>query len=406
MSFDIARAVTETFGSRTPLLDRILSYLYFADVTVVEQSTADAWGSGVTVLGLKGQADTGPGVVLAGALPTLRVFPASPRDIPEAGGHPRDLSRFVDLLARVFALSVLDPGGPRARLGLVAYRPDPVAEALHDLPGSSFFSGMDWLLSGPTGLEPTPASSDVAVIEVRLSIGPRRGQRHRFRNVVSVRARTPRTDPAFPIRALQDLSDLVVRGHADILDLEPCAGSDLLAPSQVDVVLGVLREPLPLPESWQTLAETRPTVRLGAWSEVIGTVLGLSRGLGKAVAAAWTATGSASPEPPVRLVALGGACDDCSVFFAADLPRLDPRGRERVREALDAAIAEVRDSGDPNPIGPCVIRWPAFPHLLDARTFAMGPTEDRVLEDPAAAARLAADAYVEAVSRLIRDRVS
>ncbi len=403
MSFDVARAVTETFGSRTPLLDRILSYLYFADVTVVEQSTADAWGSGVTVIGLKGQAESGPGVVLAGALPTLRVFPASPRDIPEAGGHPRDLVRLVDLLARVFALSVVDPDALGARLALVAYRPDPVAEALQDLVGSPLFSGMDWLLSGAAGLQPTPPSSDVAVIEVRFSSGPLRGPRHRFRNVVSVRARTPRTDPAFPIRALQDLSDLVARGHADILDLEPCAGSDLLAPSRVDAVLGVIREPLPLPEAWRTLAETRPIVRLGAWSDAIRTVLDLSRGLGSPVSAAWTATGSASPEPPVRLVAFCGACDVGSAFFAADLPRLDPQGRERVREALEDAIAEVRDSGDPNPIGHCVIRWPAFSPPRDARTLAMGPIEDQVLEDPAAAARLAAEVYVEVLSRLLRE---
>ncbi len=405
MSFDIARAVTETFGSRTALLDRILSYLYFADVAVVEQSTADAWGSGVTVIGLKGQAESGPGVVLAGPLPTLRVFPEAPSALPDAGAHPRDLVRLVDLLARVSALSVLDPEALGARLALVAYRPDPVAEALHDLAHSPFFSGMDWVLSGPTGLEPTRPSFDVAVIEVRLPGGPRRAPRHRFRNVVSVRARTPRTDPAFPVRALQDLSDLAARGHADILDLEPCAGSDLLAPSQVDAVLGVIREPLSLPEPWEVLAETRPTVRLGAWSEVIGTVLDLSHGLETAVSAAWTAAGAISPAAPVRLVAIRGAGDDGSVFFAADLPPcLDSPGRERVREALDAAITQVRDSGHPNPVGPCTTRWPAFPPPRDARTFTMGPIEDRVWEDPAATARLAADAYVEVLSRLLRER--
>ncbi len=404
MSFDIARAIAETFGSRTLLLNRILSYLYFADVTVVEQSTADAWGSGVTVIGLKGEVEGGPGLVLAGSLPTLRVFPASPLEIAEVGGHPRDLFRLVDLLARVFALSILDPGQRQARLGLLAYRPDPVAEALHDLAVSPFFAGMDWLLSAPTGLEPRPLASDAVVIETHLSSGARRGPAHRFRNVVSACARASEADPAFPFLALQDLADLVAGGHATILDLEPCAGSDLLAPTEVDVVLGVIREPLLLPETWRVLPETCPTVRLGPWQEVVQTVLDLSRGLGSAVRSAWTATGSPPPEPPVRLVALRGTCDDCSVFFAADLPRLDPPGRERVRETLDAAVARVRDSAHPGMVGPCLVRWPAFSPSAGVRTFAMGPTVDEVARDPAAAARRAAEAYVDAVSGLLGGR--
>lgn len=404
VSFDIARAVTETFGSRTPLLDRILSYLYFADVTVVEQSTADAWGSGVTVIGLKGEAEGAPGLVLAGCLPTLRLFPGSPRDIDDAGGHPRDLYRLVDLLARVFALSILDPGQHQARLGLLAYRPDPVAEALHDLAVSPFFAGMDWLLSAPTGLEPGPLASDVVVVEARLSSGGRRGPAHRFRNVVSARARASDADPAFPFSALQDLADLVTRGHATVLDLEPCAGSDFLAPAEVDVVLGVIREPLLLPETWRVLPETRPTVRLGPWLEVVRTVLDLSEGLGSAVKSAWTATGSPPPEPPVRLVALRGTCDDCSVFLAADLPRLDPPGRERVRGTLDTAIAGARDSACRGMVGPSIVRWPAFSPSGDVRALAMGPIVDEVWQDPVAAARRAADAYVEAVSGLLRGR--
>lgn len=401
MSFDIARAVTETFGSRTPLLDRILSYLYFADVTVVEQSTADAWGIGVTVIGLKGQAESGPGVVLAGALPTLRVFPQVPSALPDAGGHPRDLVRLVDLLARVLAMSVLDPDALGARLALVAYRPDPVAAGLRDL-SSSFASGMDWLLSAPVGLEPKPLSSDVVFTEVHLSGGPRQRPRRRVRNVVSARAQTPRYDPAFPLRVLWDLRGLVDRGHVEVLDLDPCAGSDLLAPCRVDVVLGVIREPPELPDPWRTLADTRPTVRIGSWSEVIGTVLDLSVALGGEVTAAWNGAGLAPPEPPIRLVALRGSSDDCSAFFAADVPRLDPRGHERVRERLEGVVASFQASTHGVAPRHSLVEGPVLPGA--GRVFAMGPFEDRVLEDPAAAARLAAEAYVEALSRLVRER--
>lgn len=400
VSFDIARAVSETFGSRTPLLDRVLSYLFFADVAVVEQSTADEWGSGVTLIGLKGRAEYETGLVLAGAIPTLAFFPESPQALAETQAHPRDLHRLVDLLARVFALSVLDPDTIHARLALVAYRPDPVAEALRDLPTSPLCVGMHWVLSGPVGLDPLPRAAIPLIVDVRLSGGPTRGPRHRIRNVVAVRARTSRYDPLFPLQALSDLRDLQERGDAEVLDLEPCLGSDLLAPAQVEAILGAIREPLPLPHPWQTLPNTRSSVRLGTWSESLRVILEVFHRVRDEVIAESRRLGMPTPETPVRLVALRGTSDDWSASFIVDLR--DAAGLDRFSAAVETTLSSIQPPSRSVLSGSLRVGGPVLSH--PGRVVEMGPLEDDVLADPAGAARRAADAYVKVVSRLIAER--
>lgn len=394
VSFDISRAVIETFGSRTPFLDRVLSYLYFADVAVIEQSTADEWGSGETIIGLKGDAESATGLVLAGSLPTLRTFPQSPSAVLDAGGHPQDLVRLVDLLARVQALSVMDPDASGVRLVLLAYRPDPVASSLRDFASSPISRRLDWLLSCPVGLEPRPIMSSVVLVEIQMSGGGFRTSGRRVRNVVSVCAKVSRYDPAFPLRALRDLYMLSDSGHVEVLDLEPCLGSDLLAPSRIEAVLGVLRDPLALPGSWRVLPETRPAVRLGTWAQVLGALLDLTDALSCEVLAAWTRVGHHPSNHPVRLVALRGTSDDCQALLAADIPTLDSRLVER----LESVFAECRPTAlKAHHIEVRVLPW-------EGKLFAMGPLVEQVWEDPAATARKAAEAYVKALASWIWER--
>ncbi len=393
VSFDVARAVTETFGSRTPLLDRVLSYLYFAEVAVIEQSTADAWGSGVTIIGLKGQTESRPRLVLAGALPTLQVFPSSHASLPEHGAHPRDLSRLVDLFARVHAISVVTPDACAGSIALVAYRPDPVATGLRDYPSSR---ETVWLLSAPVGLQPRPVASEVLQLEVHIAGPPPRRPRARVRNVVSARAKTHRYDPDFPVQALWDLRRLVENGQAEVLDLEPCTGSDLLAPARVQAVLGVFSEPLALPEAWQVLPETRPTVRLGAWSVVIEALTRVAAALSEAIFATWKAAGLPPPEGPSRLVALRGPSDDCLACFVVEVPK---QSTLEVREGLDALLARLK--GPPGVHITLDIAGRALPEA--DRIFVMGPLEEQVWDVPEEAARTAAAAYVDVLSRLLRE---
>ena len=138
MGFDIIRAASEALASRLPFLDRLLSYLYFADLAVLEQSTWDDLGRGVTVLGRKGPQRPGAGVVLAAPLPRASSLAGLPPGSP-------DVVRAGTLLAMAWAVASL-PEETRFPVTLVAARPDPLG------------NGLRWVLGG----EPTPGVAAIA----------------------------------------------------------------------------------------------------------------------------------------------------------------------------------------------------------------------------------------------------
>ena len=115
MGFDVARAALEAFQSRLPFLDRLLSYLYFADLDVLEESTWDEFGHGVTVLGRRGPDVAGRGVIVAAPLPRAGTLAGLPPDSP-------DCHRAGTLLALAWAVASLEDAELCAPVTLVAAR--------------------------------------------------------------------------------------------------------------------------------------------------------------------------------------------------------------------------------------------------------------------------------------------
>ncbi|NOZ02789.1 MAG: hypothetical protein GXP54_13000 [Deltaproteobacteria bacterium] len=169
MGFDITRAISETFGNRATLLDRILSYLYFADVRVIEQSTSDEYGSGVSILGSKGNGDPEAGLLLACPLPTLPYLSRDAAEVVKEGGHELDLARYVDIMAKTWALSELDADSMNGPVALLAYRPDPLALSLRRMAEEGRCGASSALVFAPIGIEARPASCGLAICAVNLS---------------------------------------------------------------------------------------------------------------------------------------------------------------------------------------------------------------------------------------------
>lgn len=338
VGFDITRAISESFGSRSPLLDRVLSYLYFADVTVIEQSTCDDYGSGVSILGFKGNNPGPGGMVLGCPLPTVGRLERDPATLTASGGHPLDLARFVDLMAKIWALSELEGASLPWPVSLVAYRPDPVSLSFLSLIGDGLVTGDKALVFSPTGHEPRPAKSGFALLSLSLSTRAGRRPGRPVMDVASVRIGAPLNQApgnGFVVQALRHLLGMTRDGLVELLDLAPVAGSDLASPGHLDVDLGLMAREVNLPDGWVVRDPSRSSVRLGVWSVVLPAVVTVVDGLAATVNDTWTARDAPPPATPVRILSMDGSTDDAELLLAVPLPPGDAAETEALLKALN-----------------------------------------------------------------------
>ncbi|MBM4395556.1 MAG: hypothetical protein FJ087_07695 [Deltaproteobacteria bacterium] len=389
MGFDVTRAVVETLGSRTSVLDRIVSYMYFSDLSVVEQSTWDEFGSGESVLGSRPGGD-GPGVVLCTALPQARNLP-----FPDPGATPAqalDLARLVDVLAQVKAVSELDPAALSGPVHLVAYRPDPIGASLRSVLESAGALGGTCLAFAPTGAAPVRVPHGLVVLHADVPSPPRRALRAPAREVVRVAVDGPGETA---LRLLASLPD-AVPGCA-VLDVHPAAGSDLAAVTGLEAVLALPDPAASLPPGVSEVGRPSTVAAPGAWTGALGSCLAAIERLRGAVDAAW---GAPAPDA-VRLLAIDGPASTVALTLAAALPAGAGDRIESLAASIDAQVvhASVPDGPAEPDVPPCDAGLGAalsVAGMFHAR-LAMGPEPAAALADPGGSARALASSYLSAI---------
>lgn len=415
MGFDITRAVGDTLGARTPLTDRLLSYMYFADFLVAEQSTWDEYGSGVTLIGTKGDGVQDHGLLLAGPLPENRTLPATSGS-PLSSDKARDQARVVDLLARIWAVSNLDATSLRQPIHLVAYRPDPVALGLRSVVESLGIGGGGCIGYAPVGTESFQAGSSLFLLHVLFEVGPRRPPRRPARDIVTVIAdRGPFEEPAggFLAATLRTLSTLTNDGIIEILDLHPAYGSDLASPGTLRFDLGLFDTSTALPRGWTVTGSPPSVERLGSWSIVLDGIRERLDAIGAAVGRAWK--GRAEGIETVRLLAIDGPPHAVQLLVAGALPpaTTPSQAADLLMPFATPGGAGVGDGQDvlqflPGIGGNRACVPTPFPVSSLATTSAdrivMGPTPAEAAADPAGTARRYADLYSARLRRLLARR--
>ena len=296
------------------MLDRILSYLYFADVTVVEQTTTDDFGSGVSILGFKGGGFDPGGIALACPLPTVGSFSRDPAEAILKGGHPLDVARLVDLMAKIWSLSELDPSSMSRPVSLLAYRPDPVSRSLRSLFDDGPCSCGTALVFSPREPRPRPTTFGLAMCSIRLSSKPSQGPSKPVSDLVSARI------PGAPISTLRTLCDLTDGGIIEPLDILPSRGSDNFSPAFIDGIFGLHAPVTDLPPEWILRDPSGMSIPLGTWHRALSAISSATDRLLSAASELWKSLPTAMPPDPVRLLALDGSPDDVTLVISVALP--------------------------------------------------------------------------------------
>jgi hypothetical protein len=399
VGFDLTRAVADSLGGRTAVLDRLVSYLYFADVSVVEQSTWDEHGSGVSVIGTKG-GGTGPAVVLATPLPSSRVL-----DPARAGASwPVELARFVDLMAKTWALSEIPAGAAGRPVHLVAHRPDPVGRTLRDVLDGIGPAG-DVLAWGPVGPRPLEVSGSLAVLRIDAS-GTIAATRSPARASLTLRASSrAASSPGFAVDAFRQACRFARKPPSRAF-VRPVSGTGLLPPNEVVVDLAGAASRPAAARDW-TVVDPNVTRPGGVASVLCEALLdGLDR-LDRDASALWERAGAEKPPVLSWPLVLDGRGPDASLVVAIALPPgvgsdgvgSMPWEASRPRAGAVTTACHVVEAGSPcdagAPVTDAVACAPGLALPAIGRRRVMGPGPADVAADPVATARAFATAYLD-----------
>lgn len=382
MGFDVARAALEAFASRLPFLDRLLSYLYFAELDVLEQSTWDEFGHGVTVLGRRGPDRPGHGVILAAPLPRATTL---------AGLSPdsADFGRAGTLLALAWAVASLEDADLRAPVTLVAARPDPLGTGLRSVLDVRFTAGQQVIAAAATG--PSAATPGCAVvvlsIETRVPVHPLRAPLRDVVTLTSVGA-----SGAGSMSALSALESTIRDRSLDPLELHPAPGIHLCEPDPIRLTVGLRTADFQAPTGWQV--EAHPG-SVGSTGSSLERVLALAATITLAtaeVAHAWERAGLPTPGQAFRIVD-HGSIDPATTLLALALPptAVTPPAMEALAsrlsavEGVRATVAQVlvparsddATAGAPGLLDTASCLLGHVPHVT-----ALGPRPGALSDDP------------------------
>lgn len=392
MGFDVARAASEALASRLPFLDRLVSYLYFADLVVLEQSTCDEFGRGVTVVGRKGPERPGDGVVLAAPLPRAESL------LGLATGSA-DVTRAGTLLAMAWAVASLDEDRLARPVTLVAARPDPLGSGLRSVLDVPAGRDCTVIASAPTGPDATAPMCAVAVLSLAMP-APVRPLRAPLKDVVTLTL-----DRCDAVPALAALAAAARSRSLEPLSIHPTSGVHMGPIEELHISVGLPRADFLPPGGWRV--EERPVTVHSAGS-CLDRVTALDAALatcGAEALEAWDRAGTTMPDEPVRLLDLGSA-DPSGALVALALPRVDGthaflEGLARRLSSLPDLHASVLHAFVPGPSDGPASRTPAFLDTASclvghgAHLVALGPGPGALADDPPARIRQWAERYLD-----------
>lgn len=297
MAFDLQRALVEGLGSRIPFLDRLLSYCYFAEMSVLEVASSDSRGRGVSLVGRVGP--EGPEeVVLVSPLPSQ----ASRRGLLE---DPQDQRRALRLLAATWAMASLQrPGRPGPGIAVIAAHPDPDGEALAGLARERDLlrpRRVVLLDDSPMEDSPGPLAEPVSLdgLIVHLSAPlPVQPLPRPLRDIQVWRWEGGR-GPLF--RALEDVFSLHQEGRIVPLLVHPRSGDLLEEPLDAEMTVGLAVGGIEPPPSWRHVDSPMRVQTLGSWSH---RMQALSQGVALVTQAVRQAWNGAFPDGAIRVVGI------------------------------------------------------------------------------------------------------
>jgi len=249
MKFDVRKALSDTFSTQVSLLDRLVSYLYFSDLSVSEQTVLDQFGRGVSLVAQKNVEKSGKHILLATALPLSLRFPKSPKEIVYRGGHYLDCARFIDIVAKVAVCSDI----AKHKVTFVAYRPDPTATCFREIL-ASLDDRIDFAcVYAPVGLIPRTPKVSMALIRIDYTAKSRRKLLKPTKDVLQLRALNTSGEQSFLQDFLELLFDLEGKRQIQVLSVDANTGSDFFASSEVVAKVATHVDNLDLPENLQTM---------------------------------------------------------------------------------------------------------------------------------------------------------
>jgi hypothetical protein len=334
VAFDLKRAVRDTLAGGNPLLDRLMSYLHFADATVLTRTSWDEWGSGLTLLGLRGKVDSGEVIVLSGALP-------SESSVSNGGGilDPEYAARAVTLLAQCWALSSIPDPGDRA-VALIGYRPDPLGASLSDALWSLGLEPAAMLVTVEGVGGSRVATNGLAVVSVSLP-AVRRDAHGPCADIASIVWTRPDGRLGPGAEAFRDLTDWLASWNGRCLGVSKATGLDLTGPSSVDACIGGCAIPRVGPKDWRV--DTAPGLVPfgGVPVDAAGVIGRLMQDIDDFATAAWAGPGQA----PYVLGMRSGP--ELELLIAAPMPGMDRNRGIAAEDALRAALdrIETRECG-------------------------------------------------------------
>lgn len=415
MGFDIQRAVTESFGGRISLTDRILSYLYFSGLDVVEQSAWDELGSGVTLIARKGQGSEIIGALLACPLPNgpLSLGDQSPFGIIK-------VSWFVDLMAKIWALSEIDTTKLRLPLYLIAYRPDPFARSLLCALDGGGIHGKHALVYSPVGKTPCQPSCGVGLCAISFDLGHYQKERRSHRAVQTYNIchlnQTNITE-AF-LSTCQTLLDAHQRGIMDLLDFRLSDAYDLIPGNEISFSIGLHDTSWSPPSHWVLKDKSPKNIYGIRWESIIAMVVSAINNADMVGRRLWKeANRSCQPNTKVIPLMFYGDMDELTFLLAVPMP---PTKKLSPGEATDLLIKAINPAEDVDKASVCgVVRYlvvgkeewkmgngPLGVASFLAPTFKychmMGPTFAEVSEDPGRVAEEYARIYLSYLKEVLR----
>ena len=289
MAFDLHRALLEGLGSRIPFLDRLLSYCYFADMSVLEVASCDSGGRGVSLVGRMG-AEGAEEVVLVSPLPSQ----ASRRGILE---DPLDRRRALRLLAATWALASLqDPERPSPGAGLIAVHPDPDGDALSGLARErDLLRPRRFLLLDDA---PRPGKVPVAMDGMIVRVAAPLPVQSIPRPLRDIQVWRWHPGPGL-FRALEEICSLHREGRIVPLLVHPRSGILLEEPPDAEVTVGLLDSGVVPPPAWRHVDSPMRIGTQGSWG---GRVRAFAEGFSILSEAARRAWGGSLPDGAIRVV--------------------------------------------------------------------------------------------------------
>lgn len=388
MGFDLARAITDSLSGHASVVDRLVTYLYFSEIAVLEQSTWDEYGSGVSVIGTKGER-TGPSVVLATPLPSKRIL--NEKD-PES---PLDVVCLCDLMAKTWALSEVTP--TKKTVHLVAYRPDALGVTLREILGA-IGEVSHVIIYGPVGPCPIPCWGRLALFRLDRQC-PRKLRLPKPQAMLRF-VSSNRIDPRPFMKALLQVAT-VLQKDPKLGAIRPFWGFSLMPPCELAFFISSSEISL---SGWVSDKAYSPVDLIDASS--FTSIMREIQRIAREVLALW---GAKAPKDACSVLAMYNQHSYTTAYVAATFPpsvsddqmQSIIKNDKHRKSTVTTELIHMGTTGTGNQVTSISACASALSLVTNGARLVMGPTTAEAIADPVAVTKSYAKCYRDLLTRLL-----